>query len=85
VREVEDRHGLEIRHQEPTPTKGLWAAHITSDNPLLAGKLNCCVKVCLAFTREDAMEKAHAFVDEVADRVGMNLRVAEPGDLAKRP
>jgi hypothetical protein len=77
VRKVEDRHGFEIRLQEPTPTKSLWAALITSDNPLLAGKLDCCVKVCLAFTREDAMEKAHAFVDEVADRVGMKLRAVE--------
>jgi hypothetical protein len=77
VRKVEDRHGFEIRLQEPTPTKSLWAALITSDNPLLAGELDCCVKVCLAFTSEDAMEKAHAFVDDVADRVGMRLRVVE--------
>jgi hypothetical protein len=75
MRKIEDRHGFEIRLQEPTPTKSLWAALITSDNPLLAGKLDCCVKVCLAFTREDAMAKAHAFVDDVADRVGTKLRV----------
>jgi hypothetical protein len=78
VRKIEDRLGFEIRLQEPTPTKGLWAALITSDNPLLADKLDCSVKVCLALTSEAAMEKAHAFVDEVAARVGMNLRVVPP-------
>jgi hypothetical protein len=36
VRKVEDRHGFEIPLQEPTPTKGLRAALITSDNTLLA-------------------------------------------------
>ena len=65
---IEERRGFEILLEEPPPTKSLWAAMVTTGDPILFAELEDTVKVCLACTREGALSNARAFIDEVTSR-----------------
>ena len=62
---VEERRGFEILLEEPPPTKSLWAAMVTTGDPILFAELEDTVKVCLACTREGALSDARAFIDGI--------------------
>jgi len=65
---VEERRGFEILLEEPPPTKSLWAAMVTTGDPILFAELEDTVQVCLAYTREGALSDARAFIDKIAAR-----------------
>jgi hypothetical protein len=65
---VEERQGFEILLEEPPSSKSLWAALVTTGDPVLIAALNDSVQVCLACTRERALSDARAFIDKVASR-----------------
>jgi hypothetical protein len=65
---VEERGGFEIRLEEPPSAKSLWAALVTTEDPLLFAELEDSAQVCLACTREGALSDARAFIDQVASR-----------------
>jgi hypothetical protein len=65
---VEERQGFEILLEEPPSAKSLWAALVTTGDPILINELNDSVQVWLACTREGAMSDARAFIDKVASR-----------------
>jgi hypothetical protein len=62
---VEERRGFEILLEEPPSTKSLWAALVTTGDPVLIAALEDSVQVCLACTREGALADARAFIDKV--------------------
>jgi hypothetical protein len=63
---VEERRGFEILVEEPPSAKSLWAALVTTVDSKLGGELKDSVQVCLACTRERALEDARAFIDKLA-------------------
>jgi hypothetical protein len=65
---VEERRGYEILLEEPPSAKSLWAALVTTGDPILFAALEDSVQVCLACTREGALADARAFIDKVASR-----------------
>jgi len=65
---VEKRGGFEILLEEPSSSKSLWAALVTTGDPILFAELEDTVQVCLACTREGALSDARAFIDKVASR-----------------
>jgi hypothetical protein len=65
---VEERRGFEILLEEPPSTKSLWAALVTTEDPILIAELQDSVQVCLAGTREGALSDARAFIDRVVSR-----------------
>ena len=65
---VEERRGFEILLEEPPATKSLWAAMVTTGDPILFAELEDTVQVCLACTREGALSDARAFIDRVTSR-----------------
>lgn len=65
---VEQRQGFEILLEEPPSSKSLWAALVTTGDPMLIAELNDSVQVCLACTREGALSDARAFIDKVTSR-----------------
>jgi hypothetical protein len=65
---VEERKGFEILLEAPPSAKSLWAAMVTTGDPILRGELRDCVQVCLACTREGALSDARAFIDQLAAR-----------------
>jgi hypothetical protein len=75
---VEQRHGFEIMLEEPPSTKSLWAALVTTADPILIAELQDNVQVCLGCTRERALEDARACIDKVA---GPRLRVIDGGKV----
>jgi hypothetical protein len=74
---VEERKGFEILLEEPPPTKSLWAAMVTTGDPVLFTELEDTVQICLACTREAALSDARSFIDKVTSR-----RAEEAGDAA---
>jgi hypothetical protein len=46
----------------------LWAALVTTGDPILFAELEDSVQVCLACTREGALADARAFIDRVTSR-----------------
>ena len=69
---VEERRGFAILLEEPPSTKSLWAAKVTTGDPILFAELEERVQVCLACTREGALSDARAFIDKV-----MSTRLAD--------
>jgi hypothetical protein len=65
---VEERLGFEILLEEPPSSRSLWAALVTTSDPILIAELQDSVQVCLACTREGALSDARAFIDKVAAR-----------------
>jgi hypothetical protein len=65
---VEERKGFEILLEEPPPTRSLWAAMVTTGDPILFTELKDTVQVCLACTREGALSDARSFIDKVTSR-----------------
>lgn len=63
---VEERLGFEIRLETPPSAKSLWAALVTTRDPLAFAKLRDGEQVFLAFTCEAALSHARAIIDELA-------------------
>ncbi len=65
---IEKRGGFEILLEEPPSAMSLWAALVTTGDPILFAELEDSVQVCLACTREGALADARAFIDRVTSR-----------------
>jgi hypothetical protein len=80
---VEEREGFEILLEEPPPTKSLWAAMVTTGDPILFAELEDTVQVCLACSREGALSDARAFIDKITSRHAAEGRgnVLKPQEL----
>jgi hypothetical protein len=63
---VEKRLGFEMRLERPPSAKSLWAALVTSRDPLAFAKLRDGEQVLLAYTCEAALSHARAIIDELA-------------------
>jgi hypothetical protein len=72
---IEEHRGFAILLEEPPSAKSLWAAMVTTGDPILIGELQDGVQVCLACTREGALSAARAFIDIIAARRRPTLRV----------